>query len=372
MKRMSGLPSALSLGVAEHVQGDSPADVQAGLDAIDRLLHLSVAAIAAFDGIGGRRQQGIIQEGQRFFQGGREEFLQCLAKALEAMDASPESGQLGHSGLGPAAAVEQAVRFIDDLPQDTKAGLTPSDPTQGVSLGLRQVVLDEQVAVIEQIGDPGLDAFFAGRQLAVGPRGAAPADVGQRGLQLPANLGHGLEDGLVQFGQNVELADLMADRTEYLDDGPGIQRRSIGGNALQAQPMGFQGILEPREEPCDVLLGRVVVEDFVDQAFEPVVVHDGQHAVGPVVQFVGGDVAGEVGQGLIQVALRDAFGGPFFPPPPPSSGSWQRGRRHGGLAISARKPTDTAGRPRPPVAQPGRRHGGCSGCGGRPSPTGRR
>jgi len=63
MKRLSCLPSALSLGVAEHVQGDSLADVQAGSDAIDRLLHLSVAAVASLDGIGGRRQQGIIQQG---------------------------------------------------------------------------------------------------------------------------------------------------------------------------------------------------------------------------------------------------------------------------------------------------------------------
>jgi len=69
MKRLSGLGSALTLGVAEHVQGDSLADVQAGSDAIDRLLHLSMTAIATFDGVGGRRQQGIIQKGQRLLKG---------------------------------------------------------------------------------------------------------------------------------------------------------------------------------------------------------------------------------------------------------------------------------------------------------------
>jgi len=80
MKRLSCLPSALSRGVTENIQGDSLADVRAGSDAVNGLLHLSVAAVAAFDGIGGRRQQGIIQEGQGFFQGGREQFLQrpCL------------------------------------------------------------------------------------------------------------------------------------------------------------------------------------------------------------------------------------------------------------------------------------------------------
>jgi hypothetical protein len=82
-KRLNGLPSALSLGLAEHVHGNSLADVRAGSDAVDRLLHLSVTAVAAFDGVGGRWQQGIIQEGQRFFQGGREQLVQRPAETLE-------------------------------------------------------------------------------------------------------------------------------------------------------------------------------------------------------------------------------------------------------------------------------------------------
>ena len=77
--------------------------------------------------------------------------------------------------------------------------------------------------------------------------------------------------------------------------------------------------MEPPKEPGDVLFGGVVVEDFVDQPPEAVVIHDRQHAVGAVVPFVGGDVAGEIGQSLIQVLVAETFFGPFFPPPPPSS-----------------------------------------------------
>src|SRR3990172_3294061 len=140
------------------------------------------------------------------------------------------------------------------------------------------MVLDEQMTVVEQIGDLGLDAFFAGRPFAVGPRRSPSADLGKRGLQLPANLGHGLEDGLVQFGDDVKLTDLMANRTEDFGNRRGIQRRTVGSDALQAQPTSLQSFLEPREEPGDVFLSGIVIEDFVDQSFEPMVIHDRQNA----------------------------------------------------------------------------------------------
>jgi hypothetical protein len=52
MQRLSRLEAAFGLGVAEHVHGDPLADVLLGSDAVDRLLHLAVAAVAALDGIG--------------------------------------------------------------------------------------------------------------------------------------------------------------------------------------------------------------------------------------------------------------------------------------------------------------------------------
>jgi hypothetical protein len=372
MKRSRRLPPALGLGIAEHVHGDSFADVRAGADAVDRLLHLAVAAIAPFDGIGGRRQQGIVQEGQRLFQRGREQLVERLTKGLEATNSLAKSCQFGQRRVIPATAVEQTVSFIDDLSDGSQAGLSTCDSLKGLSLRRCQVVLDEQMTVVKQIGNLRFDAFLAGRQFAVGPRRSPSADLGKRGLQLTANLGHGLEDGLVQFGDDVELADLMADRPEDFGHGRGVQLRTVGGDALQAQPTSQQGFLKPREEPDDVFLRGIVIEDFVDQSFEPMVVHDRQNAVRPVVQFIGGDIAGEVGQGGIEVILSDAFGSPFFPPLPPSSGPWQTGRRRGDRATSARKPTDTADRPRPPAVPPRPPPDECSGCWGRPSPTGRR
>jgi len=68
-----------------------------------------------------------------------------VVKALEATDASAESSQFGHSGLGPAAAVEQAVRLIDNLPQRPKVRPTSSDSPQGSLLGGSQVTLRAKV-----------------------------------------------------------------------------------------------------------------------------------------------------------------------------------------------------------------------------------
>jgi len=68
-----------SLQVALHVQGNAAADRPTGTYSIDRLLHLAVAAVSAFDSVGGGWQQRIIQERQGLLQIGREEFVECLA-----------------------------------------------------------------------------------------------------------------------------------------------------------------------------------------------------------------------------------------------------------------------------------------------------
>jgi len=41
----------------------------------------------------------------------------------------------------------------------------------------------------------------------------------QRDPHVSVNLGHGLEDGLVQSGQDVELADLVRNRAKDLSNG---------------------------------------------------------------------------------------------------------------------------------------------------------
>jgi len=75
MKRVSCLDSALGLGVAEHVGGDSLAQVRGGPDAAVRLLHLAVTPVAALDRVGGGRQERIIRERQGLFEVGRKQFV---------------------------------------------------------------------------------------------------------------------------------------------------------------------------------------------------------------------------------------------------------------------------------------------------------
>ena len=80
------------MGVSLHVQGDTLLDVMMGADAVDGLLHLTVAAVASFDGVGSGRQQLVVEEGQGLLQVGREELGEGTADLLEAADAAAEFG----------------------------------------------------------------------------------------------------------------------------------------------------------------------------------------------------------------------------------------------------------------------------------------
>jgi hypothetical protein len=62
-----------------------------------------------------------------------------------------------------------------------------------------------------------------------------------------------------------------------------------------------------------------VVQDFIQEAFEGMVVHDGKHAERTVIQLVGGYIAGEACQRFGKVVRRNVVFSFFFPPPPPSS-----------------------------------------------------
>lgn len=319
MKRVNSLPSAFGLTIAEHVGGDPLADVEARADAIDGLWHLAVAAVAPLDGVGGRRQQGIVEEGQGLLDGGGKEFAQRLAEVFEAADSLMKLGEFGLGGLGAAAAVEETVDLIDDLPQHPQARLAAGDPVKGLALGVGQMVLDKEVAMLEQVRDLGFDTLLAGRLGAIGLLDPPPAQFGRFGPELAAHRGHGLEDGFVHLGDDMELTDLMPDVSKHLGDGRWVQVRPIGGDAAEFEAPGPQGLMEPGEEPRDVFQGRRVVQDLIDQAFEPAVVHDRQDAIRSVVDLVGGDVARKALQGAIEVVLRDVLGGPF---PPASTQFW--------------------------------------------------
>lgn len=152
-------------------------------------------------------------------------------------------------------------------------------------------MLDEQVAVDEQIGDSLFESFLAGHQLSGGARGLAAAEFRSRGLLLSPHLRHRLQDAPVDLGDDVELADLVRDCPRHLGDGRGIQRRAIGRDGLEGQAAGGQDLLESGEERRDVFLRRIVVEKFVDQPMEAMVVDDRQDTVRPVIEFIGRNVA---------------------------------------------------------------------------------
>ena len=85
--------------------------------------------------------------------------------------------------------------------------------------------------------------------------------------------------------------------------------------------MSIQYLLESLEKPRYILISGIVVKDLVIQTPEPMAVHNEQYTKRTVIQFISGDVAGKVSQGIIKVSgLDGAFS--FFPPlPRPSSES---------------------------------------------------
>lgn len=72
-------------GFAKQVKRHTCHNLQVGSYAIDRFLHFSVAAVAAFDGIGGSTQQAVIEKGQGFFHVHGEQSLQDLAQGGKAL-----------------------------------------------------------------------------------------------------------------------------------------------------------------------------------------------------------------------------------------------------------------------------------------------
>ena len=71
------LSSILFVGIAQHVQGDAVGEVLLGTHAIDRLLHLAVATVPPFHGVGGRGEQFVIEKRQRLVQVGERACSRC-------------------------------------------------------------------------------------------------------------------------------------------------------------------------------------------------------------------------------------------------------------------------------------------------------
>src|SRR6516165_2666079 len=234
-------------------------------------------------------------------------------------------------------------------------------------------MLDEEMTMLEQVADLPLQVPASpGLPLRLQCAGPPARELRLLRGQVLADRSDGMEDGLVQLGQDVEATNLVLDRAEDLGNRLRIQLRTVGGDPLEAQPAARQGGLEPPEERSDIPVSRVVVEDLVAQPLEGAVVNDREDAEGAVVQLVRGDVPRETVEGPIEVVGPDAIGRLFSPWPPPSSGWWRRGRRRGGRARDANWRPDRGGRARRPVGRPGPRPDGCSGPWARPGRTYRR
>ena len=338
MKHRGGLASVLSVSVAKHVQGDASPEILHGTDSVDSLLHLSVAAVAALDGIGCGWEELFVQERQRLVHRGREDLLQLLAHRLEATNTRPKLCEFPQGCIRSTSTVKQTVDFVHDNAECAECWLTSADSPQCPGLDRRQMMLDKEVTVIEEISDlplePLLDLCPLGRFPSSRTTSLSCRDTRMDGLPYFCSCP---QDRLGQISDDVELADLVRDITEDLQDRLGIESRAVGRDSLEFQTTAIEDPLEATEEPQDICVCRVVIKDFVDEPFELSVVHDREHAEGAVVEFIGGDVAGEITQGPSEVVTLDACFAFFFPTPQPSSEQWQRARRHGGLARDAMK-----------------------------------
>ena len=81
---------------------------------------------------------------------------------------------------------------------------------------------------------------------------------------------------------------------------------------------GGEGVLKTREKLPNVLVGRVVIEHLIDEPFETAVIDKRQHTERSIVEFIGGDVAGEVRECPVEIVSGDPFRRFFFHWPPPS------------------------------------------------------
>ena len=96
---------------------------------------------------------------------------------------------------------------------------------------------------------------------------------------------------------------------------------------------------------------RSMIEDVINQALKPMIIHEKKHTERTIVEFVHSDVAGKISQGLVKVFAADVGLG-FFPPSPrPSSELWPKEQKPDGRAINAMMPVGMAIRLPPPAAR---------------------
>jgi len=156
----------------------------------------------------------------------------------------------------------------------------------------------------------------------------------------------------------MKLADLMLHLPAHLPEGQRIERQAIGRDAEQGQVACRQGRVQTPQKRSDVVVRGIVIQDVLEDALVAAIIDRGKNTEGTIIPFIGGHIPRKIRQGPVQEVCVHAHLRLFFPQPRPSSGSWQKGQRHGGLARGANSLGGRASHPRPRAAPPAQSHGG--------------
>ncbi len=186
---------------------------------------------------------------------------------------------------------EQRLRRERQTAKEVWADLTAF--CQRVRSRLDEATLAEKQRILQLLIDRvivGEDALEIRHVIPLGRLKAEPADLCPTD-PTGSGGGEGEEpDGSPPSGpgarlrsDGVEPADLMLHGAEDLGNRLRIEFRAVGGDPAKGQPSAGQGRPEAAEEPPDVPVSRVVVEDLVAQPLEGAVIDDRPDAEGAVV-----------------------------------------------------------------------------------------
>jgi hypothetical protein len=351
VKASYGGVSSGCLLLALKIHGHSSLGVLFGANAVNRLLHLAVTAVASLDGVGRCGEEFVVQKSQGLFEIRGFQFVQTFSQTLEALHTPTEATQFFQGGVRSAPAIEQPVDFVHDLPQRAELRLPTNQLLQGFVLANRQTMTDEQMAMFKKFADPLTQGLRTPMTATRRRRWSSTRQWGCLSCQLLAQLGDHAEHHFGQIFQRVKFADLMGDVAENRGYWLGIQGRGIGRDSTNGWAANSKRVLQPAEKSFDVGMSGNMIKHLEKQTPLPATVHDRQDTERSVIKFVGGNVPGEIGQRPIKVDVFVLLR--FFSPKPRSSfGSWRKEQKHDDRARGARMRVDTAVRPRPPNALP--------------------
>ena len=217
--------------------------------------------------------------------------MQRLDDLLESANAATKFRQFFQGGVRAAPAVKKAIDLVHDLAQGAKLGPTPGNSHKSSFLRRSEAMSYKEVTMLKEIRDFLLESFLAAGGALLRLRGRTTAgQLGHFRIQRLAHFGHRLEHGFCQLCDDVEFTYLMRDRTEDFSDRERIERRGVCGDALEFQAPGVKGFPEPSEEPQNIRMLGIVIQDFIDETPEISIVNNRKHAKGAVVQFVSGNI----------------------------------------------------------------------------------